>query len=212
MSIVLYGERWWHSPFVFSVFVALHEKGMEFTSKILDLDAGEQRDPGYAQSTLTGRVPAIIHDGFWLSESQAILDYLDEAFPETTPLLPRDLRDRARARQILAWLRSDLGPLREARSTDTMFYAMPRAPLSGPARAAADKLLRVAGALIPEDGGDLFGAFSIADADLAFALHRLILNGDPVPERVRAWAERVWARPSVQAYVQQDRPKSTPPA
>ena len=59
----------------------------------------------------------------------------------------------------------------------------------------------VAEALVPQGEGDLFGAFTIADADLAFMLHRLILNGDPVPERIARYATRQWQRPSVQAFV-----------
>ena len=45
----------------------------------------------------------------------------------------------------------------------------------------------------------------IADADLAFAMMRLIANGDPVPERLAAYVRGIWLRPSVQAFVNQPR-------
>ena len=44
------------------------------------------------------------------------------------------------------------------------------------------------------------------DVDLAFMLHRLILNDHEVPERVRSFAQHLWQRGSVQRYVQHQRP------
>jgi glutathione S-transferase len=75
---------------------------------------------------------------------------------------------------------------------------------------AAEKLERVAKALVPEDGGHLFGAWSVADSDLAFMLHRLLLNGHPMDARVTRWAEREWQRPSVQEFVTHERPPYVP--
>lgn len=207
--LILYGEKFWHSPYVFSAFVALKEKGLPFETRILDLDQGEQRTSEYLTSSLTGRVPAIDHGGFVLSESTAIVEYLEDAFPapQWPRLLPEDMKARARARQIMGWLRSDLMPLREERSTDTMFYEHATAPLGALAQAAADRLLFVADRLVPEGGAPLFGTFGIADADLSFMLHRLILSGDPVPEKVRRYASVQWERESIREYVGAKRPE-----
>ena len=203
--IILYAEELWDSPYVFSVFVALHEKKLPFIERVLDLDRGEQRTDDYRARSLTARVPCIEHDGFTLSESLAIHEYLDETFPEPR-LLPADVRDRARARQILGWLRSDLMPLREDRPTSTIFYEHAQKPMSERGLAAAHKLIDVSERLIPAAGGALFGTWSIADADLAFMLHRLILNDEPVPARVHAYASAQWQRPSVQAFANHVRP------
>ena len=206
--ILLYAEPLWDSPYVFSAFVALREKRLAFEARELDLKRGDQREPDYRDRSLTARVPSIDHQGFFLSESLAIIEYLEEQFPAPVHprLLPAGVRDRARARQVLAWLRSDLQALREERPTTTMFFERVSAPLGASARAAADKLLRVADQLIPAGEGALFGAFSMADADLTFMLHRLILNADAVPDRVRHYAAAIWGRPSVQAFVAQKRP------
>ena len=206
--VILYGEQLWDSPYVFTVFVALEEKALPFETKIVDLSRGEQRDPGYAARSITERVPAIEHAGLTLSESLAIVEYLDEAFPapKHAKLLPEGRAERARARQVLGWLRSDLMPLRDERPTTTMFYAPATTPLTARAQTSADKLVRVAERLIPPGEGDLFGAWSIADADLAFMLHRLILSSDPVPERVLRYATRQWRRPSIRGYAEQPRP------
>lgn len=201
--IVLHADAHWDSPYVFTVFVALSEKPLPFIAHPLHLDRGEQRTPEYRRKSLTSRVPSIEHDGFTLSESLAIVEYLEEQFrpPVHRALLPAGLHERSRARQLLGWLRSDLLALRDERPTTTMFGARANAALSDRARAAADKLIGVAEVLIPSGEGDLFGAFSIADADLAFMLHRLILNGDAVPERIVRYAVRQWQRPSIQAFV-----------
>ncbi len=65
-------------------------------------------------------LPTLVHGDFALVESSAIAEYLEEAFPGAV-LYPENLRDRARARQFQAWLRSDLMPLREERPTSVMF-------------------------------------------------------------------------------------------
>jgi glutathione S-transferase len=206
-EIVLYGEKHWDSPFVFSVWVALKEKGVEFTEESLDLSAGDQREPAYAGPTLTGKVPALRHADFWLAESLAIVEYLEERFPPPlyTRLWPEEMRARARARQVMAWLRSDLGQLRQERSTATMFFARATEPLGPKAQADADKLVRVANSLLENGEGPLFGEWSIADADLAFALHRLILNAHVIPTTVRTFADREWQRPSARSFIEHAR-------
>jgi glutathione S-transferase len=207
----LYVETLWASPYVFSSWVALHEKGIAFdVVEVSLLDLAHQA-PAYRDRSVTAKIPALEHDGFWVAESSAIAEYLDDAFPPPR-LLPPDVRARARARQLMAWMRSDLGALRDERPTVTMFFERASRPLSPAGAADADKLRRVADAVIPAGGGPLFGAWSLVDAELAFMLHRLVLNGDPVPVRVRAWAEAEWLRPSARAFVEHPRPSMLPPA
>ena len=56
------------------------------------------------------------------------------------------------------------------------------------------------------DAPYLFGdSFSIADADLALMLQRLVHNGDPIPDRMRDYVARVWARPSVREFADHPR-------
>ena len=209
--LTLYRDAFWISPYVYSCWVALEEKQLGYDVVEVSLGAGAQREPGYADSTITGRVPALRHGDFMLAESSAIVEYLEDAFPGEPPMLPRDLRARARCRQLMSWMRSDdTAPIRAERSTTTMFYERAAAPLSDAARAAADKLYRVAGLVLPEGAATLFDHFSIADAELAFLLQRLILNGDDVPDRLRAWADQVWQRPSVEAFVRLPRKPYVP--
>lgn len=202
-TLTLYGEPFWGSPYVFSCHVALREKGLPFTFVPIELSAAEHRRAPYYERAFTGKVPALAHGDFWLTESSAIIEYLDEVFPAPhyPRLLPADPMARARARQIMSWIRSDVMALREERPTTTMFYERATTPLSTAGGAAAAALLHVAAASIPSSGGPLFGSWSIADADLTFMLHRLILNGHELPASVRTWADAQWRRPSVQEYV-----------
>jgi glutathione S-transferase len=207
--MVLHVEPRWISPYVFSCFVTLEEKRLPFDVVVLDSAKDETTTPDHLARTVTGRVPALVHDDFGLAESNAIVEYLDDAFPDV-PVLPRDPRQRARARQLMSWMRSDdTAPIREERPTTTIFYAPTTAPLSASGLAAAVKLCAVAERVIREP--NLFGPWSIVDAELAFLLHRLLANGDPVPPPVKAWAEAQWARPTVRAWRERPRPPLTAP-
>ncbi|MCG3174320.1 MAG: Glutathione S-transferase YfcF [Myxococcota bacterium] len=211
-QLTLYGEKFWYSPYVFSAWVALKEKGVPFEVQTLSLGDRENATGFFQKHGVTARVPMLNHNGFWLSESSAISEYLEEVFPPPAHprLFPADMQERARARHVMSWLRSDLLALREERPTTTMFFERAKAPLTDKARAAADKLRRVAGQLVGEGQTQLFANWSMADADLTFMLHRLILNGDEVPDHVRHYAEFNWKRPSIQEWVNTPRPPYVP--
>ena len=196
----LYVDAQYTSPYAMSVFVTLREKGLAFDTVTVDLDAAQNQTADFAKLSLTQRVPTLEEGDFALSESSAITEYLEEAYPVTT-VYPADPKQRARARQVQAWLRSDLLPIRQERSTLVVFYGQKMPPLSPAGQAAAHKLIRAAQALLAGNPDYLFGTWSIADVDLAVMLNRLILNGDSVPAELVAYAQRQWQRPSVQAWV-----------
>lgn len=207
MPFVLYVDSLFTSPYALSAFVALSEKGLPFSLKTVDLEAGQQRDAAYMERALTARVPALVEGDFALTESSAITEYLDETFPapEYIALYPQDRCQRAQARQLQAWLRSDLLPLRMERDTETVFFKKPCAPLSEAAQQAAAKLVHVAGRFV-QGPQHLFGEWTIADVDLAIMLSRLVRNGDPVPAKLRDYVDFQWQRPSVQAWLARHQP------
>lgn len=206
-KLKLFVDRQFASPYAMSVFVSLVEKGIPFDLAQVDLDASQNLLPAYRDQSLTARVPTLVHGEFSLAESSAISEYLDEAFPapDYSTVYPKNTRDRARARQVQAWLRSDLMPVREERNTGVIFFERNPVPLSQAGRTAADKLIRVADSLLHDGCEHLFGAWSIADTDLALMLNRLVLNGDAVPDKLKHYAGRQWQRPAVQQWVQQKR-------
>ncbi len=201
----LYVDSLYTSPYAMSVFVALHEKSLRFEMHTIDLEQGRNHEPGFARASMTHRIPTLVDGDFTLSESSAIDEYLDEAYPPTR-LYPVDIRQRARARQIQAWLRSGLMPIRDERPTHVIFFRPTDKPLSVSAQAAVRTLIEATEELLPHGGEHLFGRWSIADTDLALMLYRLIANGDAVPSRIEQYARAQWARPSVQQWVGQQRP------
>lgn len=205
-SLRLYVDAQFTSPYAMSCFVALREKGIEFEMSTLDLDKLENQASDYARLSLTQRVPTLVRGDFALSESSAITEYLEDVFPQT-PVYPEAPQKRAAARQVQAWLRSDLLPIRQERSTLVVFYGVKYGPLSATAEAARQKLVDVAQWLLTDNPDYLFGEWSIADVDLALMLNRLILNGDTVPAQLEDYAQRQWQRPTVQEWVKLQRPR-----
>jgi len=208
MTRILYVDRHWDSPYAMSAFVALEEKGLAFEAKALALDKREHERADYR--AVTSRIPCLVDGDFWLAESSAIAEYLEEAYPppEAPRIFPVSMKERAVCREIQAWVRSDFMPLREERPTTSIFFAEHRkkAPLSAAAKRSADRLVRAAERLVPAGATALFGSFCIADLDLGVMLMRLHANGDPLPASLGAYAEAQWARPSVKKWVERARP------
>lgn len=211
-SFTLYADSYMISPYVFSAFVGLREKGVSFDLVQINLQKQEHLQNSYQGLSLTSRVPALVQteseQNFCLTESSAILEYIEELFPTPsfTPLFPKDPKQRARCRQILSWLRSDFVALREQRPTTTIFYERNTNPLSANTQAEIHKLLRATSVWLEKDSLSLFDTWSIADADVAFMWQRLLLNGYEAPSFISDFVKKQWDRPSVQEFVNQQRP------
>jgi len=207
MNLTLYIDSHWISPYAFSAYVALKEKDLAFEIRELAFDKNEQLQGDYPKMSYTGRIPALVHDDFWLAESSAIAEYLDDRFPMPNyrALLPSAPEQRALARMVMAFVRSDLGALREERPTTTMFYERAATPLSEKGERAAQRLVRFAERLIRPDQTHMVGEWSIADVDLAFMLQRLHLNGYELPSSLASFVETQWGRPSVRSFVEHNR-------
>jgi maleylacetoacetate isomerase len=101
---------YWRSQAAFRVRVALRLKGLAMEKVTLDLLAGDQFAADYHKLNPEGVVPTLIDgEGQPLVQSLAILEYLDEKYPEP-PLLPQDLRARAHARAIAQMVAMDAHP------------------------------------------------------------------------------------------------------
>ena len=206
--MLLYVDSNFASPYALAAYVSLVEKNLAFDVKSIEIFANAQKEAAFASTSITRRIPTLIHDHFALSESSAICEYVDESF-DGTRLYPVGLRDRARARQVQAWLRSDLMPIREERPTFVVFCGARRPALSTQALEASQKLFAAALQLLEGRTEYLFGDWSIADVDLAMMLQRLVSHGDQVPQRLVDYANHQWLRPSVQQWIKHPRPPLT---
>ena len=75
----------------------LAEKGVEWEGEVLDLRRGDQLQPEFLKFNPKGLVPVLIHDGHIVTESNIILEYLNEVYTEPQ-MLPADPASRAKAR------------------------------------------------------------------------------------------------------------------
>jgi maleylpyruvate isomerase len=111
--MILYGHAM--SSASYRVRIALALKGLQVTSVLLDLRAGEQRHEEFLQINSQGLVPALaLDDGAVLTQSVAIIEYLDEMHPEP-PLLPQAPVARARVRALTQAIICDMHPLNNLR-------------------------------------------------------------------------------------------------
>ena len=122
----MYGN--WRSAAAFRVRIALNLKGITYEEVFLDLDAGDQHKPDFLAVNPQGAVPALFDgDGPPLTQSLAILDYLEETRPDQ-PLLPEEPRARARARSLAQVVACDTHPLYVPRVRTFLMenYGLPR--------------------------------------------------------------------------------------
>ena len=202
MDLTLYGESTWQSPWVFHVMVALEELGLRYKLEVVPLPMPADTKRELQHNAMIGKVPVLADGELWLSESVAISEYLAERFPppQFPRIMPADPNERARARQMMSWLRTSLTSLREERPTSSVFQRPIAKPLSDKARADATELVRVAEQVI---GGkkSIASTWCVADADLALALMRLVANDDTMHQRLVDYALAQFGRASVRKYL-----------
>lgn len=108
MSVLLYGN--WRSLATYRVRVALKLKKIAFQERMIDLPSGEHFSEAFNAINPQHAVPALIHNGALITQSSAILEYLDEAFTNA-PLLPADGIGRAKVRALAQITIADTHPL-----------------------------------------------------------------------------------------------------
>ena len=106
--MILYG--YFRSSAAFRIRIALNLKGLEFDTVLVNLSEGEHLSDEYRRVNPQGRVPALVDDGVTLVQSPAIMEYLEESYPDPA-LLPDGAKPRARVRSIANIISCDMHPL-----------------------------------------------------------------------------------------------------
>ena len=109
-DLVLYG--YWRSSAAYRVRIALNLKGLAYESRPVHLvrDGGEQHQQAYRALNPQELVPCLVDGAQVLTQSMAIMEYLDETHPAPA-LLPPDAAGRARVRSLAQLLACDVHPL-----------------------------------------------------------------------------------------------------
>jgi glutathione S-transferase len=161
-------------PYCARVRLALAEKELDYET--VEVDLADRPQWLLELNPPSGRVP-VLDDGFTLPESEVIMAYLDERYPER-PLLPSDPVERAHARLLVHRFDDDLG---------TDYYALRR----GEPNDLADKLAAL------EVGQSLFVDFAYAP----WVIRARDVLGVQLPDRIAEWLAQLEQRPSVAAEV-----------
>ena len=107
--------NYFRSSASFRVRIALHLKGLAYDYLPVHLARGEQKKPAFAAVTAEGLVPVLeLDDDRRLTQSMAIIEYLDETHPQP-PLLPADALGRARVRALAQIVACEIHPLNNLR-------------------------------------------------------------------------------------------------
>lgn len=107
-------HTYWRSSAAYRARIALNLKGVAYRQVAHHLARGEQRGEDYLALNPQGFVPALETGGEVLTQSTAIIEYLDETIPDP-PLLPRDPRARAQVRAMALTVACDIHPLNNLR-------------------------------------------------------------------------------------------------
>ena len=105
---------YWRSSAAYRVRIALNLKGIEYESRQVDLREGDQRSSEYRALNPQGLVPTLEIDGHRLTQSLAIINYLDVRYP-SHPLLPVSAAERAHVVGMALAIACDIHPLNNLR-------------------------------------------------------------------------------------------------
>ena len=183
-------STYWRSSCSFRVRIALGYKKLAYEPLFVNLLEGEQKKPENLARNPIGHVPTLAIDGVTYVESVAIMELLEELYPDP-PLLPKTPQDRARVRALVQTINAGIQPLQnlivldrvggtdQAKRNEWMKYFITRGLGAFEAQAS-------------ESGPFAFGAaFTMADACLVpqiYAARRVGVDLTPFPRIVRAEA------------------------
>ncbi|KJH42573.1 maleylacetoacetate isomerase [Dictyocaulus viviparus] len=111
-KLVLYS--YWRSSCAWRVRIALNLKKLEYDYKTVNLLSADDLNE-FAKLNPAQKVPALLVGGTPITESIAIIEYLDEVYPDRYPLLPKDPIQRAQSRAIALQIAANIQPIQNIR-------------------------------------------------------------------------------------------------
>ena len=194
------------SPYAWKVWLALEHKKLPYEARRMSFDNDDLKSPAFTAINPRQRVPALLDNGFAMYESAAILEYLEDRYPDSgEPLWPKDVQQRAVARRRAAEVAAYVDPI-NSKIFGEVFGPADKAPnlqsIEEGKKALSAELARIEGWLDNHylAGEKLSGADFTLYPYLAFLgradvrkpgynLHAL------VPPKLAAWMKRIEALP-----------------
>jgi glutathione S-transferase len=196
MSLILILGNKNYSSWSLRPWMVMKEFDISFEERVVPLHRDESKAVLFGNSP-AGKAPSLLHDGFAVWDSLAIIEYLADSFPDRA-IWPKDPQARARARSLSCEMHSGFLSLRK--DCPMNFRRVPKAI------APSDKLLsdvaRIeqawgdARALYGTGGPFLFGAFSAADAMFAPIVNRIEAYALPISPQTQAYMDAIASLPS----------------
>jgi glutathione S-transferase len=181
--------------------LALRANNIDFEEVLIPLYTGEAGKKRILDVSRSGKVPVLIDGDVTIWDSLAIIEYLDERFPEKR-LWPEDRAQRAHARSISAEMHSGFAELRNECGMN-LHRPIGAIELSAEARANIARIQEIWTECRKRFGGAgpfLFGAFSGADAMFAPVVHRFRTYAIAVAPEVLRYMEAMMALPAFQQW------------
>src|SRR5271154_5652758 len=183
------------SPYAWRVWLALERKGIPYHRKTLSFDAGDLKTPEFAALNPRRKVPVLVDDDFVLTESGAIVEYIEDRWPNGPALFAHEPRQRAIQRRMV-------------READHYLADVGTRYATAPSEENAKELRQELALWENAATGDyLSGELSAVDLTV-FPFMALFLRlagrrpdfvkGDFIGPRLAAWVDRMQALPIVQ--------------
>jgi len=194
------------SPYAWRAWLALVHKGIGFTLRRMSYDAGDFKSEEFLKLTPRKRVPVLIDDDFVLYESAAIVDYVEERWPQPS-LFSADLHQRAIERRLIREVDQYFADCLERLVAAVLFTPEEKRQPARIAKICSDLKDEYALWETVIAGDYLSGALSAADYAL-YPLSALIermasrnptlIRSDLPGSKIAAWMRRMQALPTVQ--------------
>ncbi len=213
MDLKLHG--YWRSTAAYRVRIALALKGLDARRAAIDLRKAEQSAAAYLAINPQGLVPALEVDGRVLTQSLAIIEWLEEVFPDP-PLLPSDPWGRAHVRAMASIIASDIHPLNNLRVLQHLRtdLALPETAVTAWIAEWVTRGFEAIEALLPERGWSFGDQPGLADCCLipqVYSAQRFGVDLSPFP-RIRRIAALALEHPAFAAAHPSRQPDADPAA
>ena len=200
MYTLIVGTQDW-SSWSLRPYLALMATGAPFAMEVIRLRQPPTSRENILKHSPAGKVPILKFGDVVIWDSLAICETLAERHPEAR-LWPDDADLRARARAYACEMHSGFPDIRDQLTMD-FARKSPLPELRPETKMQLDRIINAwdeALAANGQNGGFLFGGFSIADCMYAPVVSRFTTYGVAVPARIRTYMDKVWALPGMQAW------------